>query len=330
MDKKTNKMGMVVNTFFRSNIFGLICVFIVMSGIFMLLSPHYLSPQNILNIFVSASLIGLVAIGESYLIIGGQIDLSPGSVAAFAGVMAAALSNSGMHIALILPIAVVVGVVVGLLNAFQVNYIKIQPFIATLASMSIFRGFAYIICDGKPIYVGDKAFITLGNERILGIPIPVIILILTFIVFGVLLAKTTLGRNIYATGGNATAARLAGIRPNSIKLKLYIISGVLAAIGGVILAARMNTGQPTAAQGLELDAITATVLGGTAMTGGIGSMSGTFMGVLILQGFKNGLLLLNVPSFWQYVAQGLLLVVALAFDYYRSKQRDGAIKKNII
>ncbi len=322
MGNQMSRQTLAIKSFFRSNNFGLICVFIAMSVIFMILSPHYLSPQNIMNILVSASLVGLVAIGESYLIIGGQIDLSPGSVAAFAGVVAAWLSVNGVHILFIIPIVLGLGTLIGMFNAFQVNKIKIQPFIATLASMSIFRGFAYIICNGKPIYVGDEAFMKLGNERILGVPVPVLILIAAFIVFGVLLAKTCFGRNIYATGGNASAARLAGIRPNAVKTKLYIISGALAALGGVILTARMNTGQPTAANGLEFDAITATVLGGTAMTGGLGSMSGTFLGVLILQGFNNGLLLLNVPSFWQYVARGLLLVLALTFDYYREKKRN--------
>ena len=158
--------------------------------------------------------------------------------------------------------------------------------------------------------------------RILGIPFPVVVLLVAFIVAGIILAKTRFGRNVYATGGNATAARLAGININKIKLKLFVISACLASLGGIILASRMNTGQPSAGQSVDFDAITASVLGGIAMTGGTGSLTGTFLGVLILQGFNNGLLLLNVSAFWQDVARGLLMIFALTFDYFRKKNRE--------
>ena len=310
-----------IKKLFISDKASLIGALLVMIIVFSSLTPNFFTSRNFLNIFIAASLIGLVAVGESYLVIAGQVDLSPGSVAAFCGVLASILVAKGFGTFLTLIIVIVAGLVIGYLNSLAVNSLKIEPFIATLASMSIFRGFAYILCDGKPVFIKDPTFLKLGVGMVLGIPIPVVILLITFLIFGVVLAKTRFGRNIYIVGGNPTAARLAGINPNSIKTKLYMINAGLAALGGAILASRMNSGQPSASNGLEFDAITAAILGGIAFTGGIGTLTGTLIGVIILQGFNNGLLLLNVQSFWQYVARGLLLIVALSFDYFRSKNR---------
>jgi ribose transport system permease protein len=168
----------------------------------------------------------------------------------------------------------------------------------------------------------NQNFINLGTYRILGIPIPVWLLIVCFIVFGIILSKTYFGRSTYVIGGNQYAARLAGLNPTSILFKLYVITGVLAALTGILLAARMNSGQPTAATGLEFTTVTAAVLGGATLAGGLGTMLGTFIGMIILQAFNNGLIMLNVQIFWQNVAQGLLLIVALAFDYFRKVRHD--------
>lgn len=312
----------IKNKVLSSSILGLIVVIVLMSVVFTILKPGYISVKNLINILTAASLCGLIAIGESYLIIAGQIDLSPGAVAAFSGVLSAILVERGMPFILALIITVVVAACFGVINAFQVTKLNIQPFIASLAVMSIARGLSYIICSGKPVFIKNEAYVKIGVIRILGIPFPVVVLLATFIVAGIILAKTRFGRNVYATGGNATAARLAGININKIKLKLFVISACLASLGGIILASRMNTGQPSAGQSVDFDAITASVLGGIAMTGGTGSLTGTFLGVLILQGFNNGLLLLNVSAFWQDVARGLLMIFALTFDYFRKKNRE--------
>ena len=312
----------IKNKVLSSSILGLIVVIVLMSVVFTILKPGYISVKNLINILTAASLCGLIAIGESYLIIAGQIDLSPGAVAAFSGVLSAILVERGMPFILALIITVVVAACFGVINAFQVTKLNIQPFIASLAVMSIARGLSYIICSGKPVFIKNEAYVKIGVIRILGIPFPVVVLLATFIVAGIILAKTIFGRNVYATGGNATAARLAGININKIKLKLFVISACLASLGGIILASRMNTGQPSAGQSVDFDAITASVLGGIAMTGGTGSLTGTFLGVLILQGFNNGLLLLNVSAFWQDVARGLLMIFALTFDYFRKKNRE--------
>lgn len=301
---------------------GLIIALLVMIVIFSFLTPHFFTPKNFENILISASLMGLVAVGESMLLIGGLLDLSPGAVAAFSGVLASMLLSWGFGPVTTLVIAVLSGVFIGILNASIVNGLKINAFIATLATQSILRGFAYILCAGRPVFVGDETFLKLGVGRILGIPIPVVILILTFIVFGIVLTKTSFGRNVYIVGGNATAARLAGISTKKISYILFMIMGGLAALGGTILASRMTSGQPSAGINLEFDGITAAILGGIAMSGGVGSIFGTVLGVLILQGFNNGLILLNVQSFWQLVAKGSLLLIALSFDYIRSRKRD--------
>jgi ribose transport system permease protein len=301
---------------------SLVIALVVLVTVISILNTNYFSVQNILNILVACSLMGFMAIGETYLIIAGLIDLSVGAIAGFAGVMAAGLVRAGFHPVPVIVIAVLAGGVVGIFNATAINYLKIQPFIATLASMSIMRGFAYIICAGKPFSVSNSLFISFGTFRFFKvIPLPVVILVIAFIIFGFILRKTYFGRSVYVIGGNPYAARLAGLNPVSIINKLYIISGCLAALAGVILASRMNSGQPSAATGLEFDAVTAAVLGGTAFTGGVGTMFGTLLGMLILQGFNTGLIMLNVQIFWQNVAQGTLLVVALAFDFYRKKSQ---------
>lgn len=320
---KESKLREMSRRALSSNLLGLFVVLILMCVVFTILKPGFLTGKNLLNILTAASLSGLIAIGESYLIIAGQIDLSPGAIAAFAGVFSALLAQRGMPILLIILITVAVGALFGAVSAFQVNALKIQPFIATLAVMSIARGLAYIICAGKPVFISHNTYIKIGITRILGIPLPVIILVVMFLVWGVALSKTRFGRNVYAVGGNRPPPGWRASTADAVKRGLFILSSCLASLGGIILASRMNTGQPGAASDVDFDAITASVLGGIAMTGGTGSLSGTFLGVLILQGFNNGLLLLNVSTFWQDVARGLLMMFALTFDFYRKQRREG-------
>jgi ribose transport system permease protein len=307
--------------FFASPMAGMTIAIVAMLVGFAFTAPNFFLPANFLNILIASSTMGLVAVGESYLIIAGHIDLSPGAVSAFSGMMVAVLLKNAVAPALAVPIALVVGAGIGYLNSVLVNRLKLQPFIATLATASLFRGLAFIINNGKTEQIFDKRFLVLGIERFLGLPISVWVLLIVLAVFTVLLRYTTFGRNVYIIGGNPVAARLAGINARRLVTKLYVMCAALTSLGGVMLAARMNAGQPTASNGLEFDAITAAVLGGIAFSGGAGSMLGTILGIFILQGFKNGLLILNVPSFWQYVAQGGLLVVALSFDTIRNLLR---------
>lgn len=298
---------------------ALIAVIIVFTS----LNKNFLSVTNAINVLVAASLIGLVAIGHTYLIIAGLNDLSPGALAAFSGVTAAMLvGNLNMNFFLALIITVIIAALVGCFNAFMVTKIKLEAFIATLVTQAIFRGIAYIICDGKAVPITDSTFITLGKMRIAGIPLTVIILVSAFIIFGFILSKTKFGRSIYAIGGNKEAARLAGLSPNKITYICYMMMGVLCALGGIILAGRMNSGQPSACVNLEFDAITAVILGGVSFSGGVGNIGGTVLGVLLIQAFNTGLTMVNVPSFWHNVARGLLLLIALAIDFIRKSNKE--------
>lgn len=300
----------------------LIAAIIVVFILFTLLNRNFLSITNVINILIAASLVGLVAIGHTYLIIAGQNDLSPGSLAAFSGVLAATLVGMGLPFLLACIITIVAGMVVGFLNAFMVNKIHLEAFIATLVTQSVIRGFAYIICGGKPVAISNKSYLLLGKLRILNIPVSVWIMILCIIVFGIVLSKTKFGRSIYAIGGSQEAARLAGLNPQRIITTSFIMMGALCAIGGIIFSARMNSGQPAANVNLEFDAITAVILGGVSFQGGVGDMGGTILGIILIQAFNTGLTMVNVPSFWQYVAKGGLLLFALTTDYIRKQRRE--------
>ncbi len=307
---------------FGSDKLILLAATVVVFILFTALNKNFLSWRNFVNILISSSLVGMVAVGHTYLIIAGQNDLSPGSVAAFSGVLAATLVSMGLNMWLSFAITIVAGALIGVLNAFMVNKIKLEAFIATLVTQSVIRGFAYILCNGKPVAIGNKNFIALGKTRILDIPLPVWFMIVCFIVFGFILAKTRFGRSVYAIGGNKDAARLAGLNPQRIITTSFVMMGILCAIGGILFAARMNSGQPAANVNLEFDAITAVILGGVSFAGGVGSMGGTIIGVFLIQAFNTGLTMVNVPSFWQYVAKGALLLFALTSDFIRKRNRE--------
>lgn len=300
---------------------AIVAVFILFGS----LNSNFLSMTNIVNLLVAASLVGLVAIGHTYLIIAGQNDLSPGSLAALSGVIAAILVSWGVPFFAAVLVTLAVAAAVGAFNAWMVNKIKLEAFIATLVTQSIIRGFAYILCNGKPVAVSDKTFITLGKARVIGIPVSVWIMMIAIVIFGFILAKTKFGRSIYAIGGNKDAARLAGLNPERIVTISYIMMGVLCGIGGVVFAARMNSGQPSACVNLEFDAITAVILGGVSFAGGVGTMGGTVLGIILIQAFNMGLTMVNVPSFWQYVARGGLLLFALTSDFIRKRNRDRSL-----
>ena len=300
----------------------LICAIIAVFILFTALNKNFLSFQNIVNILVAASLVGMVAIGHTYLIIAGQNDLSPGSLAAFSGTMAALLVSLGVPFFAAVLITIVFAILIGLFNAFMVNKIHLEAFIATLVTQSIVRGAAYIICDGKPVAISDKMFLTLAKARFLNIPLSVWIMLVCSLIFGIILSKTKFGRSVYAIGGNQDAARLAGLNPQRIITISYVMMGILCAIGGIIFAARMNSGQPAANVNLEFDAITAVILGGVSFVGGVGDMFGTFLGIILIQSFNTGLIMVEVPTFWHYVARGGLLLFALTSDYVRKQKRE--------
>lgn len=307
--KKSDKISLII---------ALVVIIIVFS---ILTGNKFFTKANIINILISSSIVGLVVIGECYLLITGHVDLSPGSVAAFSGVLIALLLTEGLPLPISILLVLATGSAIGLGNALLVNKLKLEPFIATLASMSIFRGFAYIICGGKSIFITNSTLLKLGAGRFLGIPVPVIICVIFFSLAIFTLSRTRFGQSVYMVGKNANARRLEGITAQRVRLKLYVMTSFLAALGGIIQAGRMSSGQPMASEGLEFDAVTAVVLGGVTMTGGFGTLSGALIGLMIMQSFNNGLMMLNMPSFWQTVSRGLLLIAALSFDYIRNHER---------
>lgn len=320
--KKNSNFGWSVLLKYEKVTLGIILL-VTISAFQILTKGSYLTLSNITNIFIAASSAGIVAVGETYLMISGHMDLSCGSVAAFSGVLSAVMLKNGMNPWLSILIVLVLGIVIGMFNGVLVTVLRFNHFIATLATQYIFRGLAYILCGGKSVYVNDATFAMLGS-RIFGKQVPVSVLIMLFVmlIFGVIMARTRFGRSMYMVGGNAQAARLAGISERKVKMILFSVCGCMASLAGVVVAARMQSGQPASSDGLEFDAITGAVLGGVALMGGSGDMIGCLIGLLIMTGFNNGLQVMNVQAFWQKVARGLLLIVALGLDYMRTVQNQ--------
>jgi ribose transport system permease protein len=310
-----------VKKLLRSNNITLIAVLIVIIVVFTLLNKNYVSVSNLTNIFYAANLPGIIAIGGAMLLICGHVDLAAGAIAAFAGVLCAKLIAFGIPWPFAIIIVLIYGLIAGAINAILVNKFNIMAFIATLAMASVWEGFAYIMCGGKNVPIEPKSFFAFGTGKLLGIPVPIIIMIILFLIYGLIMSSTRFGRRVYMCGGNANAARLAGMDPKKLTNKLFLNAGVLSALGGVILTSRMHQGQPGAALGQEFDAITAAVLGGVAFTGGTGTMSGIFLGLMILNFFTNALSVVGLGTYYQIVAKGVLLIAALLLDYFRTRGR---------
>ncbi|WP_340577703.1 ABC transporter permease subunit, partial [Staphylococcus aureus] len=270
---------------------GLILLIIVVS----ILNPSFLDLSNLLNLLRQISINGLIAFGMTFIILTGGIDLSVGSILALSSAFIALMITSGVDPIIALIIGVLIGFVLGAVNGLLVTKGNMAPFIATLATMTIFRGLTLVITDGNPITnLGDSYLFQLfGKGYFIGIPVPAVTMIIVFVILLIILQKTTFGRHTYAIGGNEIAAKISGIKVNKIKILIYGISGLMSALAGGILTSRLNSAQPTAGTSYELDAIAAVVLGGTSLTGGKGRIVGTLIGVLIIGVLNNGLNLLG-------------------------------------
>ncbi len=278
------------------------------------LTPHFLTVSNLLNIAEQATIIAIIAVGMTFVIITGGIDLSVGSVLAFAGVVMASALHSGGP----LPVALLVGLGVGLLcgsvNGLLITIGRLPPFIATLGMMSVARGAALMYTEGRPISGFPESFRSIATGEVLRIPAPVIIMIVVYVVAHFVLRRTKLGRYTYAIGGNEEAALLSGINVRLYKTMVYGIAGMLSGLAAILLTARLNSAQPIAGMSYELDAIAATVIGGTSLLGGEGTVTGTLIGALIMAVLRNGLNLLTVSSFFQQVVIGSVIILAVLID----------------
>lgn len=295
---------------------GLLVLIIIVS----VLNPSFLEPLNLLNLFRQVAINALIAFGMTFVILTGGIDLSVGAILALSSALTAGMIVSGVDPILAILVGCILGGIMGMVNGLLITKGKMAPFIATLATMTAFRGLTLVYTKGNPITgLGDNYLFQLfGRGYFLGIPVPAITMILTFVVLFVVLHRTPFGRKTYAIGGNEKASLISGIKVPRVKILIYGLSGLLAALAGAILTSRLNSAQPTAGTSYELDAIAAVVLGGTSLSGGKGRIFGTLIGVLIIGTLNNGLNLLGVSSFYQMVVKGIVIIIAVLLDRKKS------------
>jgi ribose transport system permease protein len=301
---------------------GLIAALAIELLIFAIQSPYFFDAENFRNIGRAMTIVGIAAIGQTVVIIAGGFDLSVGSVMAAAGMLSAYLVNAGASTPVGFGAALALGLAVGLLNGSVVSYLRINPLIATLATLSIVRGFAFVVSGGQAEVVSDSFYLGIGTDSIAGIPIVVVILLVLFLVVGFLMPRTRFGRYAYAIGSSARASRLSGVPVNRWRLVFYGLCGTLAAVAGCVTVSRTGQAEPSANLGAELDVITAVILGGTSLNGGRGRLFGTFLGLAVLAVLNNGLILVGVESYWQQVVKGVVLLVAVSWDELRRTGRD--------
>lgn len=280
-----------------------------------LVSSDFRSIDNFLIILRQTSINFIIAMGMTFVILTGGIDLSVGSILAFSSAVCAAMLSGGYPAFAAVLAALIIGMACGLINGFFISYVKLQPFIMTLVTMTVFRGFTLVFTGGRPISAGESAFFDfIGNGQLLFLPMPIILMIILFAFSYYALNCMRFGRYVYAIGGNEDASYLAGINTAGNKTAVYVLSGLFSALAGIIVTSRLGSAQPTAGSGYELDAIAAAVVGGTSLAGGIGAMQGTFAGALIIGIISNALNLLKVSSYYQTIVKGLVILFAVLLD----------------
>ncbi|MCM3787307.1 ABC transporter permease [Domibacillus indicus] len=300
----------------------MLIILVALIGLMTALEPNFINSNNIINIVRQMAVIGIIAIGVTFIIITSGIDLSSGSVVALTSVLVAAVAQEGTYPLIVaVLVAIAVGAGTGLFNGFLITKGNIAPFIVTLGMMTAARGLALLYSGGRPIGGLSDSLLFLGQGMIAGIPVPVIIFAIIGVISYILLNKTRFGKYVYAIGGNEQAAMIAGVNVTKVKILVYTLNGLLVGIAGLILTARIASGQPTAGTMYELDAIAATVIGGTSLTGGIGTIGGTIIGALIIGVMNNGLDLMNVSSYWQQILKGVIITVAVYIDARKHKKK---------
>ncbi|PDT50124.1 ribose ABC transporter permease [Sinorhizobium fredii] len=297
---------------------GILISLAVLCVAFSVLSPRFLAFNNFMNIMQQVAVVAVAAYGMTYVILLGEIDLSIGSIIAVSGMAAAQAFSMGLGFAPTVVLTLAAGAIMGGLNGAISAKLMLPSFIVTVATMGIYRGFVSLPTNGAPAMIENEAWLAIGSESFLGIPIIIWIMAALFVVNHVVLSKTIFGRQVYLSGGNREAAVYSGIRVDRIKIVVFMISGVMAAISGILLSSRLSSAQTNAGMGYELDAIAAVVLGGTSLAGGVGTMVGTILGALIIGVINNGMNMLSVPYFYQLIVKGLVILIAVWLDV-RSK-----------
>ncbi len=317
-------MKSVFSWFRKNEQAGLLLALLILCLVISILNPVFFSALNLKNVLRDASLVAIAGIGMVMVILLGEIDLSVGSVQAAAGIVAVSVLNSQHSIYLSLFAALVTGAAIGLVNGLLVTKAGINSLIATLGMMAILRGGSMVTTQAVSIQGKVAGFVEIGTGYVASIPIPVLIVCFLSIVFYYLLHFSTFGRYLYAIGGNPQASRLAGLAVDRTKIVVFVIAGMLGALSAFILASRLNSGQPNAGLGFELQVIAAVILGGISLTGGVGSLAGALIGIMILTVLSNGLVLLNVSSFYHDIARGLVIILAVYLD---SRRKNSLVKK---
>jgi len=305
----------------RARRFGTVIGLAVLCAVLWALTPYFLTVSNLLNVVQQTSINAIVAVGMTFVIISGGIDLSVGSIVALSGVALGALLQGGQPLPVAVFAAFAVGVGCGLLNGALVSVGGLPPFIATLGMMSVARGAALVFTEGRPVSGFDEGLRSLATGSVGFIPGPVVVMIVVYVVAHLVLTRTTFGRYVYAIGGNEEATRLSGVAVRFHKTAIYGVSGLMSAVAAIVLTARLNSAQPIAGMMYELDAIAATVIGGTSLMGGEGTLAGTLVGALIMGVLRNGLNLLGVSSFLQQIVIGGVIVGAVLVDTVLKRHR---------
>src|SRR5699024_5708573 len=296
---------------------GIFAVLILLILLMAVVADNFFTVSNGLNVARTTSINAILAAGMTLVILTAGIDLSVGSILAIAGVSSVMLHTAGAPMIIAVLGGIAVGALAGLINGGLVAWLALPSFIVTMGAMTYLRGTSYALLGGMPLTANDLSFSILGNGYVAAIPTPVVLMIAIYASFWFLLERTRFGRQVYAVGGNPEAARLAGINVKSVLVRVYMIAGAAAGLAGIIFSSRVLSAQPTAGESYELDAIAAVVLGGTSLAGGRGRIMGTLVGALILGVLTNGLVLMNVPFFYQLVIKGLVIVFAIALDSFR-------------
>ena len=305
----------------RARRFGTLIGLLLLCVVLWILTPHFLTISNLLNIIQQTSINAIVAVGMTFVIISGGIDLSVGSIVALSGVALGALLQDGQPVIIAIPAALAAGIACGLLNGLLISFGRLPPFIVTLGMMSVARGAALVFTEGRPVSGFSENFRRLATGSIGFVPAPVLVMVIVYALAHFVLTRTTFGRYVYAIGGNEEATRLSGVAVRFHKTAVYGVSGLMSAVAAIVLTARLNSAQPIAGMMYELDAIAATVIGGTSLLGGEGSLGGTLIGALIMGVLRNGLNLLGVSSFLQQIVIGVVIVVAVLVDTILKRQR---------
>ena len=308
-----------VNRLLQNEQAGLLLALILLCVVLSFLSPVFFTALNIKNVLRDAALVAIAGIGMVMVILLGEIDLSVGSVQAVAGIVAVAVLNSFSSVSVALAATLFAGACIGLINGLLITRAQINSLIATLGMMAILRGGAMVSTQAVSIQGAVDSFIEIGTGHLGPLPIPVLIAFLLLVLFFYVLHYTTFGRYVYAVGGNSQAARLSGLPVNRIRITVFVIAGLLAALSAFILASRLNSGQPNAGLGFELQVIAAVILGGISLTGGVGTLAGALIGILILTVLSNGLVLLNVSSFYHDIVRGIVIILAVYLDTRRKQ-----------